>query len=265
MQPLVIYFNEQCQRHTPEDYHWETGIKKLCDVLDGFFKLRTDAYIAFPAGQWHADCGGMPLNIRIKNAYPNKDKYRSFLIKVKHLTNSDIPLLQEVRWERESTQGLTLANAINSWAVSLFLINTIWVQACITAQRYDLDERSGSFDGPNPAEIMHLSESPHAQNWATEIRDWGAIVAPSCVLDKINGHPVVMYQGPKEHNPPHIHLLDKQTGNSLAKYHIDVFERPKGLPTWDAEMKDWINKYRVQLLKSWSRCQQGGFPYELEK
>jgi hypothetical protein len=169
-----------------------------------------------------------------------------------------------VYWNEESAHGLTLAEAIQSWAVSLFLDDTVWTQPSVTAQRYELDESSGNLNGPTPSAIRHLSDTSHAQHWATEIRDWGAIVAQSCVLDKIKGLSVVMYQGPKEHNPPHVHLLDKQSGNSLAKYRIDVFERPKGPPTWDAEMKVWVTRYREQLLKSWARCQQGGLPFEIE-
>jgi hypothetical protein len=264
MQPLVIYFNEQCLSDTPEDYHWETGVRKLSSVIDDFFKLRTDAHIAFPAGQWQADCGGLHFYERLKNAYPNKDKYRRLLPKIQSLANSDVQLLHEVYWGGISAHGLTLAEAIQSWAVSLFLDDTVWTQPSINAQRYELDESSGNLIGPTSSNIRHLSDISHPLHWATEIRDWGAIVAQSCILDKINGLPVVMYQGPKEHNPPHVHLLDKQSGNSLAKYRIDVFERAKGPPTWDAEMKAWVIRYREQLLKSWARCQQGGLPFEIE-
>lgn len=265
MQQLTIYFNEQCMVHAPENYHWESGIKNLCSVIDDFFKIRTDARIAFPFGQLQADCGGRPLNIRIKDAYPNRDMYRSLLIKIESSARSDVRLLHEVYWEGMAAHGLTLADAVQSWAVSLFLPNTPWEQVSITAQRYELDEANGSLNGPTPADIKHLSGNPHTQHWAAAIRDWGATVAPSCILDRINGHPIVMYQGPKEHNPPHVHLLDKQSGTSLAKYNIDVFERPKGQPTWDAEMKAWIARYRVQLLKSWARCQQGGLPFQIQK
>ena len=265
MQPLVIYFNEQCLNHTLEDYHWKTGIQKLCDVIDSFFRVRMDANIAFSTGLLQADCGGRPLNIRIQESYSNKDKYRNLLRKTINLANSDVQLLQEIYLDEKSAQGLNSADAIKSWAVSLFLINTVWTQPSITGQRYELDEISGNFNGPTPSIIRHLSEILHMHHWITEIRDWGATVAPSCVLDKLNGHSVVMYQGPKEHNPPHVHLLDKKSGNSLAKYRIDVFERPKGPPTWDAEMKVWVAQYRDQLLKSWARCQQGGLPFEIEK
>lgn len=264
MQPLVIYLNEQCLKDTPEDYRWETGVQKLCNVIDDFFKLRTDAHIALPAGQWQADCGGLHFYERLKNAYPNKDNYLRLLPKIKSLTHSDVQLLHEVYWDGKPAHGLTLAVTVQSWAVSLFLDDTVWAQPSVTAQRYELDESSGNLNGPSPSDIRHLSDVLHTQHWAAEIRDWGATVAPSCVLGKIKGLSVVMYPGPKEHNPPHVHLLDKQSGNSIAKYRIDIFERPNGPPTWDAEMKAWVILYREQLLKSWARCQQGGLPFEIE-
>jgi hypothetical protein len=68
-----------------------------------------------------------------------------------------------------------------------------------------------------------------------------------------------------QYTPDFLHLLDQGSRNSLAKYRIDVFERPEGPPTWDTEMKAWVTQYRDQLLRSWTRCQQGGFPFELEK
>lgn len=264
MQPLVIYFNEQCLKDTPVEYHWATGVQKLCGVFDAVFELRPEAQVAIPAGQWQENLGGRPFYERLKRAYPNRDQYRRLLAKIKRLEDADVPLLREVHWGNHWAHGLTLAELNQSWAVSFFLDGTAWRQASITAQHYVLDEASGSLEGPAPLDIKHLSETSHKTHWETDLRDWGAVVAASCVLYKIKGHPVVMYQGPKEHNPPHVHLLDKQSGNSLAKYHIDVFERPKGPPTWDAEMKEWVALYRDQLLKSWSRCQQGGLPFEIE-
>jgi hypothetical protein len=265
MQPFIIYFNEKCLSRMPEKYHWETGVKDLCNTIDDFFSVRPDAGIAFPAGKLQFDCGGLPLSTRIKEAYPNRDKYRKLLTKIRNLPNLDIQLLKNVYWEEKLAHGLTLADSINSWAVSLFLKDTHLALAIITVQRYELDEVNDKFIGPNESTIKHLSTTSHTQQWIAEIRDWGATVASSCTLEKINGYPVVMYQGPKEHNPPHVHLLDKKSGASLAKYEIEEFSRIKGPPTWDADMKIWIAQYRDQLLKSWARCQQGGLHFIIKK
>lgn len=263
MQPLVIHFNEQCLNGNWDARQWQVRMKNFCNAIDHLFELRSDARIVFPAGQWDAHCDGRPLRVRIKDSY-SREKYRRLLLKVKQLTDNATPFLHEIHWNGQTAQGLTLAGAVQSWALSLCTPNSPWAHATITAQRYELDD-NGNLNGPTPCEIRHLAIAPHVTHWTTEIRDWGATIAASCVLDKVKGHPVVMYQGPKEHNPPHVHLLDQSSRNSLAKYRIDVFERPEGPPTWDAEMTVWVNQYRDQLLQSWTRCQQGGLPYELMK
>lgn len=152
----------------------------------------------------------------------------------------------------------------HGWAVSLSLPNSPWLQHTVAAQRFVLNDQ-GNLDGPTECVVGHLSSSYHVQHWQAEILDWGSTIAPSCELAVINGHPVVMFPGPLEHGPPHVHLLESRVSHrTLAKYRIDQFERPKGPPVWDAEMKAWITEHRERLLQSWNRCQRGGHPYALE-
>lgn len=264
MQSICIYFNEQCTGHVTNEYHWGVGIEKMGLVIEAIFEKRSDLSIALPAGQWQTKCGELHLFERIKKAYPNREKYRRLLNRIRRLEETDSQLMQEIYWNGTSADGLNLADSVKSWALSIILDNEHWKQSNITADRCELDS-NGDLTTPSPTSIRHLSDLAHIAYWEKEIRDWGATPAQSCILDRVNGHPIVMYQGPKEHNPPHVHRLDKQCRTSLAKYRIDIFERPKGLPNWDGEMKAWIEQYREQLLRSWLRCQQGSFPFALVK
>lgn len=263
MQSITIYFNERCTENIPIGFQWDDCIKNLSCVIENFLEMRNDAKIALPHGQWLADCGGLHFYERLKNVHPNREKYRKIVSKFRTLTETDLQLMQETLWDNQPAHGLNLADSINSWAVILSIAGSAWINHRIEANRHSLDA-DGNITPPILIDIRNLSSKDHALHWAEKILDWGLTPLPSCVLDKINGHPIVMYQGPLEHNPPHVHLLDQGSRKSLAKYRIDIFERPQGPPDWDSEMEIWISRYRDQLLRSWIRCQRGGFPYKIE-
>lgn len=274
MEALVLYFNELClfkELNEPDrDDQWAQCVEGFVQVIERILAIRAECRIAFGPGTWHADCGGNSLCERIRQGLSgSKDRYRRLLMKIKQLPKDNIELGREIRFSGHTTVGLTLADMaanewFHGWAISLSFPNSSWLAPELATQRFTLTEK-GELDGPTDCTVGHLSSLDHVLRWHIEIQDWGATVAQSSVLDMIEGHPIVMYSAPLEHEPPHVHLLESPNSHqTLAKYRIDVFERPKGPPKWDAVMKIWVSTHREQLLRSWKRCQRGGHPYVLE-
>jgi hypothetical protein len=178
-------------------------------------------------------------------------------------------LLSEVNYKGISAHGLTMADLVardwqQGWVIGLSWSDARWAQPEIEASRFVLTD-NGTFEGPQSCRISHISTTSHVNHWRRALIDWGALVSPSSWLVDIAGHPLVMYSAPREHNPPHIHLLESSSSSkTLAKYRIDVFERASGPPTWDVRVGEWVTEHRKALMRSWMRCQTGGKPYTID-
>jgi hypothetical protein len=271
MSELIIYFNERCLpdfNGTPLSLI--NYIDSFISTFEQIIKIRPDAKIGFFDYDWGATYQGLTLPLWIKDRLSSeRTRYRRLLTKIKLLTADDVAQDHEVKYLGATAFGLSFADiaatyANHGWAVSsIGGANDQWASHQLSAQRYVL-AGDGTLEGPSSCSIGHLNEPEHVQKWENELLDWGSIVAPSCVLGVIGGHPIVMYPGPKEHNPPHVHLrVSNNHDGDIAKYRIDDFVREKGAPRWDKEMTEWLTKYKDQLLKSWERCQRGGHPYKL--
>jgi hypothetical protein len=72
-----------------------------------------------------------------------------------------------------------------------------------------------------------------------------------------------MYQGKKEHNPPHIHAMYQ---NFKAIFDIRTTERTDGdLPGDKAKLVSaWIVLHRDELLANWDLAQNGELPFNIE-
>lgn len=271
MQSIVLYFNELCfESNSPriyQEHHWIAAIDELSLVIESVLKIRPDCNISFPLDSWFADCAGNALSERFRKRL-SRDRYRRLLLRIKKIADENGPLLREVHFLQNAALGLTLADVAASawthgWAVSLPFSNSPWLQHTVAAERFVLNDQ-GILDGPIQCDVSHMSCVKHVEQWEIDIRDWGATIAPSCELAMLNEHPIVMYLGPREHGPAHVHLLvSRGSRETLAKYEINQFNRCKGRPDWDVAMRDWIAEHRDQLLRSWDRCQLGGFPYAI--
>lgn len=268
MEAFILYFNELSLPgvlgHDGHNKH--DGLDGFIEAFDSVSRLRSECCLAFPAGSWNADCGGLPLVERLKQRL-DREKYRLLLKRIKRLSNADIALEHEVKYCGHSTVGLALADLAaekwgNGWVISLSL--SPWLHPQVTAHRLVMNSR-GELDGPEDCIIGNISNRDHAEKWKEHIQDWGARIASSSILDEIEGHPIAMYLFPLEHNPPHVHLLEgRNSHKTLAKFQIDEFARHQGPPDWDEAMKEWIRAHREELLRSWARCQRGKYPYELD-
>lgn len=272
MEKLEVYFNELCltDPHENHDQAWETSVGVWIVTIECLLTVKSDVCIRLPITGLTSNCGDQSLAIRIKSVLKDsKTRYQRLLTRLRPLSEIKSSLDHEVRFDGESTIGLTLADVAagrwkNGWAMSLFLPNSPWLHSSVEAQRWQLTD-DGILEGPTDCQIGHLSCIDHVNHWQTQIRDWGILVADSSILDEIDGHPIVMYSAPREHGLPHVHLLQSRAcRTTLAKFRIDVFERFEGKPRWDIQMKAWIEQHRERLLCSWERCQRGGHPYQIK-
>ncbi len=72
-----------------------------------------------------------------------------------------------------------------------------------------------------------------------------------------------MYFGPKEHNPPHIHVYYQ---NFSCTIDINTCELLEGyLPTKQLRIVlGWIEIHKDSLAANWSLCQNGENPFSIE-
>lgn len=74
---------------------------------------------------------------------------------------------------------------------------------------------------------------------------------------------VRMYYGPKEHNPPHIHVYYQ---DFTATFGLSDGELLAGkFPKKQTKMvQAWIEIRRDELLADWDLCQNGEKPFKIE-
>lgn len=269
---FTLYFNEiSVNFHIfPKDpaTSWNQCISGLIDLFENVKKIRPETRIAFPSNSWHADCDGIPLSERIRVELSSaKDRYRQFLMRVKRV--EEIKLDREVSFLGNIALGLqytelSVLNWKNGWAISLPTKNTHWNSDFLSVDVQWL-MADGSLTSPIQNKIGHISHPTHITPSTTDIEDWGLTVSASSFLTLLDGHPVVMYSAPLEHEPPHLHLLESPSDHrTIAKFEIDPFKRVKGIDSHDSRVRSFVDTYKMQLLHSWKRCQRGGHPYVLQ-
>ena len=71
-----------------------------------------------------------------------------------------------------------------------------------------------------------------------------------------------MYYGPKEHNPPHIHVYYQ---DFIAVINIQTCDLSDGsLPARQTRMVlAWIEIHRDELMADWLLCQNGEKPFQI--
>jgi hypothetical protein len=272
---LVLYFNELSLAgggaagvDARTDAQWLVAVDNLGEAFDATVSLRSECRFFLPPLAWCTDCGGKSLGERLRLGM-QKDRYLRVLQRVGHLTPEDVHLVREVCIQGAQSVGATCADLAagnwgHGWVMSLAHRESPWYVHTLVAHRSELND-VGDLLGPTECTIANIAASEHVDHWRGLLLDWGRVVAESSFLDELDGHPIVMYSAPLEHGPPHVHLLEsRNTPRTLAKFRIDVFERPKGPPTWDSKMQKWVEAHRTELLRSWARCQAGGHPYQLE-
>ena len=74
---------------------------------------------------------------------------------------------------------------------------------------------------------------------------------------------VRMYFGPKEHNPPHIHVYYQ---DFRCSFDIDKNFNINGeLPSKQTKLiQAWIEIHKEELFANWELCQNGESPFKIE-
>ena len=72
-----------------------------------------------------------------------------------------------------------------------------------------------------------------------------------------------MYYGPKEHNPPHIHVYYQ---DYTATFGLDQGDILTGdLPSRQSKMvQAWIEIHKDELFADWELCQNGEKPFKID-
>jgi hypothetical protein len=272
METLAIYFNELSidfdSFPRPASFQWRRSILGMAATIEATAALRQDAVIVFINESWHLDCDGVPFSERFRSELvSSRDRYRQILRRIKKVDRFELD--RQVSLQKKSAIGLMFSELAalewaHGWAISLASGNSLWLENSLNVTVDSLDEY-GNLNEPVEFQICQLSAVAHVESWKDLIQDWGAIIGNSSHLAMLDEHPIVMYSAPLEHEPPHIHLLESvNSHNTLAKFEINPFNRPKGPPTWDSRMRPWIELHKDQLLTSWLRCQRGGHPFALK-
>jgi|GEM_PF-3014601 hypothetical protein len=200
-----------------------------------------------------------------------KDQYRQVLAGLRPLEPAQIAAAlgsRDVRLGGVTCIGATLADLCATehsigWIFSVQGKGDTYDVVGVSAERYDLDE-SGAMVGPQKFELPNVACQEHAAHWRNALHDFGTAISVSARIDEIDGRPIVMYSAPAEHGPPHVHVLyGRHSSETFAKYRFDVFGRELGPPKYDTEMRAWVARNRLQLMRSWDRCQRGLKPFQI--
>ncbi len=272
MSKYTLYFNELSLHPSflrNLGNHWQAAALNFYETIFQIKNSSSDFSIGILPGLLETLIGEKPFRAQISSNL-TKTQYLHLLAKFRPIGISEQALCHEAIFVNLSATGLLLArlsglNGHGCWATSFMLPETPWNQRSLEIEMFSLGDQ-GEISNCSAVAINHLASPAHVESWRRELLDWGKEVLSSCEIDMLNEHPIAMYSGPLEHGPPHVHLLSSRSDHkTIAKYRIDTFERQKGPPNWDTQMREWVLKYQAQLLISWCRCQEGGRPYALDK
>ncbi|NMG14474.1 hypothetical protein [Aromatoleum bremense] len=266
MKSLVLYFNELSAPPggmPPElEADWKTWTLELFACLQQVSRHQPDVTMALPTGHWHELCGAKPLSAWVRE-WLGRTEYQRLLPRLRNVCPMD-SLDTDVYFNNQKAVGLSFSHLVGSWAFSFPVANSDWLSSSITASACRLE---GEDIAEQACEIQHVANCAHATRWQQNLVDWGRGLTEGNTIGELANYPIQMY--PLDHGYPHVHLVDPQrltpTGRpkTLAKYRIDRFERMEGPPSWDNDMRSWIERHTKLLLSSWGRCQRGQHPYRI--
>lgn len=264
MNTLTIYFNELStpseNADNTNENSWRCWANQLHDTLRQIRNIRPGTKFGFRHDQLSNTQFDKSFRECLK-IWLGRDQHRNLIQNIQ-LLNDEIDLLVEIKYQNIVADGLALATLTGSWAFSFPIEQSPWLNNTIQVIKSELSEKDGYSQKEHT--VSHLSQLDHAQNWHQQLQDWGRTVSSSCKISETESYLIVMYSAPREHGYPHVHLLNKDSHKTIAKYRVDIFERMEGPPAYDVEMKFFISEHSTLLINSWDRCQKGGHPYKVE-
>ena len=241
------------------------AIRLFSDAAIKSLMLKGDLRVGIVDDALYLDISGQCVHDHLKRLM-QRTAFNLLMKKIKSLDSRTAPLDLEARCNNEkSVEALFATISLRKTGFGCMLgvgINDNWTKDVISVDFSELTDNDINFTS---IDMPNVSNVAHVERWRDRIIDWGATIARSWKIWELDGMPVVMYPGPLEHPPPHIHLLDPNgSRKTIAKYLIQPFERPKGPHTWDARMRVFIEDNRDSLLRSWELCQKGMKPISLQ-
>lgn len=266
MDSQTIFFNDLCvedARQLSTAHSWIDGLTSFSDAVKQVLLLKRNLKIGFHGDTLNTTIHNTSLWEHFRHSL-QKEAWLLMLRNVEYFDESQLSpginasfgsrnsvgISCAVESVRTTTFGCAISvNLANMWSTESLVVN------CDELSDDQVDQRKSI------VEVAHISSKEHIERWRDSILNWGYQIANSWKIHELEGMPIVMYPGPKEHPPAHIHLLDRNgSGQTVAKYLIEVFERAKGPPIWDGYMKHFIESNRDVLLRSWELCQKGKKP-----
>jgi len=223
--------------------------------------VRPDCRLSFTKGTFHGQVADRPLQSWLE-VWLGKERWRKLRSRaVQPSAQSLMPahsLECELTCNGRHGEGITRAYIADSWTLSLGSEVNGFTDHQIRAVKTTIDS-----DGQVNVDVPNLADSKHVGQWSGDLAVWGQIVSTNHVVAKLDRYSIIMY--PLDHGYPHVHVHVQDDPKLNAKYRVDFFEpltskRPVGL---DAVMETWIEQRRDHLVRSWARCQAGGFPLKL--
>jgi hypothetical protein len=270
MASQTIFFNDLCVEDAVQSStqnSWIEGLATFSNAIKQVLLLKGNLKIGFHQNAINAQIHGKSLWDHFRNGL-QKEAYVLMLKNVEYLDDSQLLSDVKVSFDLRVSSGIShTVESIRSTAFGCAIsisLGELWSAESLNVNCEELDDDRVNIKKSSIVDVAHISSEKHIHRWRDDIMNWGYQIAKSWKIHEFNGMPVVMYPGPKEHPPAHVHLLENNgSGRTVAKYLVEVFERAKGPPTWDGYMKHFIDSNRETLLHSWELCQKGKKPIEI--
>jgi hypothetical protein len=253
--------------------HLKVNLRRFVEAAVDVLSVRAESLFGFEAATFRRTFFDQDLYSLLASAATSKDEYRHVLVNLRSLDAVQVEHAMDTRdvyIGGQTNIGAILADLCMSeysmgWIVSAQSLHEPYDTVSVAAERYSLGA-DGEMLGPVAIQLSNIACRQHVTHWRNHLYDFGNDIAASAKIDEIDGRPIVMYSGPLEHFPPHVHILvGRASSATFAKYRFDVFAREMGPPKYDSQMSVWVAKYRDQLMRSWDHCQRGHRPFELQK
>jgi hypothetical protein len=159
--------------------------------------------------------------------------------------------VREVQFQGNAAVGMLWANENGSIVLS-FAIEQIWSSARLIAQLHEINEAGNIV--PTDIEIPNLSNVNHVVAHRQLLINYGVFLSATSLVYRGEGFDVRMFFN--DHNPPHFHVMQNQTADTLARYAIRTLDRLSGKlsPAIERRVREWAAPKTQDLLANWERC-----------
>jgi hypothetical protein len=168
---------------------------------------------------------------------------------------------QEVHFQGRTAIGMLWAKQNESPILS-FAVPPNWIDSWVQAQFRELAEDSNITSAD--IQIPNLSNPGHVTIHRNLINNYGRVAPLSSRVYEGDGFVIRMYVN--DHNPPHFHVVDAYTSETVARYAIETLDLLSGQLSGvlRARVTEWARNRREDLMGCWDRCRKGQHPFFLE-